>query len=201
LTKEEGLGKKPLHTLEKTRLGVTKMVVIALVVLIVVGGIAVAYIALQLPSPSQTPSPMPKMHTVDYTTMVSPGIDLWNITITNPYTIILNDSMTVSSGSQYLCLESYNSSSGLGEGIWRIEFINSTYFNYRTYISGMTHDSGNLGCASGIVKVIVNATAISFIGTSSFTSYQAFENLGQIKTFNNDGNFSGGELDLTLTKQ
>jgi hypothetical protein len=124
--------------------------------------------------------------------------DSWNITATNPYTVILNDSTTVSGGSQYLNVTCYNSSSGSGEGIWQIEFINSTYFYYRTFISGVTHDEGHLGCDNGIVQVIVTNTSITFVGTSSFTSYQTFENLGQIIVLNDDGDFNGGELEIDV---
>lgn len=124
--------------------------------------------------------------------------DYWNMTATDPYTVILNDSMTVSAGSQYLDVISYNSSSGSAEGIWQVEFINSTYFYYCTFISGVTHDEGHLGCDNGIVQVIVTNTSITFVGTSSFTSNQTFENLGQIAVLNDDGNFNGGELNIDV---
>ena len=177
-----------------SKLGVTKMLVIALVVIVVVGGVAAAYILLQ--PPSSSPSPSPNTHTVDWTTMANYQTDFWNITITNPYTIILNDSMTVSSGSQYLDIHGVNSSSGSAESIWEVEFIDNANFHYRTFISGVTHDSGNLECANGIVQVVVTGTAITLIGKSSFTSNQTFENLGQITTANADGDFNGGELKI-----
>jgi hypothetical protein len=122
--------------------------------------------------------------------------DLWNITITTPYTIILSDSMTVSSGSQYLDIHGVNSSSDPAEGIWEVEFVDNANFHYRTFISGVTHDSGNLECANGIVQVVVTNTAITFIGTSSATSNVPFTNLGQIATSNGDGDFNGGELKI-----
>jgi hypothetical protein len=169
--------------------GVTRMVIIALVVIIVVGGIVAAYITLR-PSTSSSST-----HTVDWTMMANYQRDFWNITMTNPYTVTLNDSMTVSSGNQYLGVWAHNPA---GTIIWEVEFKNSTYFYYQTLISGGRHDSGYLGCADGNVQVTVNSAKITFVGTSSFTSNQTFENLGQIATINGDGAFNGGKLNIEV---
>jgi hypothetical protein len=180
--------------------GVTKMVVIALVVIIVVGGIVAAYIVLQSPllSPTSTPKPTPNTHTVNYTTMTRPRNDYWNITVTNPYTVKLNDSMTVSSGNQYLMITGLSSSI---MNVWAVLYQNSTYFQYVTWnASGNQVDSGWLNCNNGIVQVVVTTTTITFTGTASFTSNIPFQNLGEVWTANSDGAFNGGELYMTLTK-
>jgi hypothetical protein len=176
--------------------GVTKIVVIALAVIIVVGGIVAAYIVLQLPSPSPTPSPMPNMHTVDYTLMIHPRNDYWNITVTKPYTVILNDSMTASSGNQYLMITGLSISR---MNVWTVLYQNSTYFQYVTWdVNGNEVDSGWLNCNNGLAQVVVTTTTITFTGASSFTSNIPFQNLGEVWTANSDGAFNGGELYMTL---
>jgi hypothetical protein len=196
LTKEEGLGKKPLHSLKKTRLGVTKMVVIALVAIIIVSVIVTTYIALQLPSSSPTPSSTPYMHTVNWKTMANYTKDLWNITVMNPYTVILNDSMTVSSGDQYLQVWAQNSTDLNTQWyIWEVVFMNSTYFQYKIdNLGGAHYMQGYLYCNSGIVQVVSTQTTLTITGTSLVTTNMAFQNLEQIQTSNGDGNFNSGEL-------
>jgi len=128
--------------------------------------------------------------------MANDQTDIWNVTATDSYTVTLNDSMTVSSGDQYLLVSGENSI----EGVWTVQFINSTYFQYGSLVAGSTHDTGYLTCANGIVQVVVTSTSITFVGTSSFTSNQAFENIGQMITRNMDGSFNSGELDITVTQ-
>ena len=172
------------------------MVVIALVVIIVVGATVAAYIALHQPT-----SPMPNTHTVDWTTMANYQTDLWNTTITNPYTVTLKDSMTVSSGDQWLTITAYNDTSG-SVATWSVVFMNQTYFEYRTTIpvvGGYQHDYGYLNCNDGIVYVDVNSTTITYKGATSHVSNVTFTSLAQIQTMNGDGDFNGGELDMTLT--
>jgi hypothetical protein len=179
--------------------GVTKMIVIALVVIIVVGGIAAAYVALHRPSPSPTPTPMSYTHTVDYTTMMRTGNgnDYWNISVTQPYVVLLNDSMTVSSSGQWLQVTGLSSNI---TGVWCVLYQNSTYFQYTTWnASGNQVDSGWLNCNNGIAQVVVTATTITFTGTTSFTSNIPFKNLGKVWTANCDGAFNGGELHIKLT--
>jgi hypothetical protein len=200
LTKEEGLGKKPLHALEKTRLGVTRMVVIALVAIIVAGGAMAAYIALKpspAPTPTPTPSPTSKTHTVDYTMLISPGEDYWNLTVTSPYTATLNDSMTVSSGDQYLIIEGENYNGNIGV-IWQVWFLNATYYYYETDVHGQTLNSGYGYCNNGLVQVSVTNTAITFRGTTSTSFNVPFENLDFVLTRNGDGNFNGGKLSINV---
>jgi hypothetical protein len=123
--------------------------------------------------------------------------DYWNISATSPYTVILNDSMTVSSGDQYLQVV------GLTDDInntWEVLYQNSTYFQYITWDNqGNQIDSGWLSCNSGIVQITVTATTITFTGTTTSASSIPFVNLGQIWTANADGVFDGGELDMTVT--
>ena len=107
--------------------------------------------------------------------------------------------MTVSNGSQYLDVYGFSSSRGPPDEIWEVEFVNSSNFNFYTFISGVNHDSGSLACANGIVQVSVNAAGITFLGsTSSFVSFQDFQNVGQIRTENGDGNFNSGVLNINV---
>jgi len=121
-------------------------------------------------------------------------MDCWNVTMTNPYTVSLNDSMTVSSGEQYLGVNGFGSN-GL---TWFVVFINSTYLYYETVVNGSAVDSGYLNCVNGIAQVTVDAQTISFIGSTTFTSNVDFQSLNQIQTLNGDGSFNGGELDITV---
>jgi hypothetical protein len=194
LTKEEGVSKKSLHTLEKTRSGVTRMVVIALVVIIVVVVVVAAYIALLRSSSSPTPTPtQTRARMVPWQEMANYQTDYWNVTAKQPYTVLLNDSMTVSSGGQWLTITAYSSN----VSIWSVQFINSTYIRYSN-----SNDYGFLRCNGGIVYVTVNDTAITYTGATSHTSSPSgvnFPSLAQIQTDNGDGNFNGGYLDMTLT--
>lgn len=189
--------------------GVTKIAVIALVVIIMIGGIIAAYILIPqhsqsltptptpTPRPTPTPSPLAKTHTVNYTTMIQPGNDYWNITATKPYTVILNDSMTVSNPNQYLMITGLSSSI---TNVWTVLYKNSTYFQYTSWdVNGNQVDSGWLKCNNGLIQVVVTATTITFTGTTSFTSNIPFQNLGEIWTANADGVFNGGELYVKLT--
>jgi hypothetical protein len=190
----EFIGELSNMRIVSSKSGVTKMVVITLAVIIAVGGVVAAYIMLKSPSLSPTPS---YTHTVDYTTMMNPRSDYWNITVTKPYEVILNDSMTVSSVNQYLMITGLSSSI---MNVWTVLYRNSTYFQYVTWdANGNQVDSGWLNCNNGIVKVVVTATTITFTGASSFTSNILFKNLGEVWTANSDGAFNGGELYMILT--
>jgi len=176
-----------------SKFGLTRMVVIALVVIIVVGGLVTVYIELK-PSPTLTP----KTHLVNWTTMANYTTDLWNLTADSNYQITLNDTMTVSRGNQYLEIDARNSTSN-GAYIWAVWFKNATYFTYTTYVPGQysnPQDFGGLNCNKGIATITVTNTSITFTGTSSFTSHVRFQNLAQIQTSNGDGNFNGGELSI-----
>ena len=124
--------------------------------------------------------------------------DYWSVSVTSPsYTVELNDSMTVSSGNQYLQVEGLTSDINT---TWVVSYLNSTYFEYCTFNSqGNQLSSGWLNCTNGIVYVEVNGTSITFIGTTSFTQNVNFVNLGQIWTTNADGSFDGGELEITVS--
>jgi hypothetical protein len=126
--------------------------------------------------------------------MANYTIDCWNVTMTNPYTVSLNDSMTVSSGEQYLGVNGFGSN-GL---IWFVIFINSTYLQYETVVNGSAVNSGYLNCVNGVAQVTVDAHTISFIGSTTSISNVDFQNLNQIQTLNGDGSFNGGELDITV---
>lgn len=176
-----------------SKLGVTKMAIIALAVIIIMGGILVAYIALKSSSPYPTLS-----HVVSWQEMANYTLDYWNATATHPYTVTLNDSMTVSSSAQWLLISAYNSSSLPMEQIWYVEFENNTRFYYATFVNNNQKDAGSLNCNNGIVTIIVTNTSITFTGTSSFISHVSFSNLEHITTGNDDGIFTGGELNLDL---
>jgi hypothetical protein len=169
------------------------MIAIALVAIIVVGGFVAVYIEFK---PSHTITL--KTHLVDWTTMANYTTDLWNLTANSNYQITLNDTMTVSSGNQYLEIDARNSTSD-GAYIWAIWFRNATYFTYTTYIPGQysnPEDFGGLNCNKGVAIITVTNTSITFTGASSFTSHVPFQNLAQIQTSNGDGNFNGGELSI-----
>ena len=176
------------------------MLVIVLVVIVigVVGGVAAAYV-LVLQPPSSSASFSPNAHKVDWATMAAYQADFWNITLTSPYTVDLDDSMTVSSSSQWLSIQANNSTQAQNGAVWQIYFMNSSSFQYTTFNSnGSTLDRGQLGCNDGVVQVVVTNTTITFIGTTSATSNVPFTNLGQIVTSNGDGYFNGGELKISV---
>ena len=191
-----------------SKVGVMRMVVIALVVIIVVGGGVATYIALKpISGPAPTPSsPIPKTHMVNWTTMANHQTDFWNVTIKNHYTIVLNDTMTVSSGNQLLEIDGVPSGGQGAEGTWAprwvVYFVNNTAFDFFIYATNrsMINSGYSLRC-SGIVQVVVTSTQITVTGTSSVTSNIPFENLVQIVTVNDGGNFNGGRLGMALTSQ
>lgn len=80
--------------------------------------------------------------------MASFETDIWNISMANPYTVTLNDSMTVSGGEQYLGINGFGSN-GL---VWFVVFVNSTYLEYGTFVNGTTVNSGNLNCTMELPK-------------------------------------------------
>ena len=178
-----------------SKLGVTRMVVIALAVIIVAGVIITTYIALH-----QSTSPTSSVHTVDWATMANRQTDFWNITVTNPYTVVLTDAMTVSSGNQNLEVDAYSSPSAQFPA-WIVIFVTNATFNFYVYTTnGSIINSGSyLPCNNGVVQIAVTRTQIAFTGTSPVTSDIPFENLVKIVTFSNGGSFNGGQLDMTLT--
>jgi len=117
--------------------------------------------------------------------------------MTDPYTVTLNDSMTVSGGEQYLGINGFGSS-GL---LWYVVFVNSTYLQYGTFVNGATVDSGYLNCTNGIAQVVVDNATITFTGSSSYVSNVSFQSLDQIQTINGDGSFNSGELDISISTQ
>ena len=148
-------------------------------------------------SPAPSPSPSVYTHTVDWTTMANGSKDLWNVTTTDPYTVILNDSMTVTSGEQWLQIFCYNSTNNsYYDTSWGMAFVNSTYF---MHFYGNMQDIEYDNCSNGVVTVVVDSNSITFIGTSTYTNYVDFQNLAQIQTSNGDGDFNSQELDVTLT--
>ena len=129
--------------------------------------------------------------------MVNYQTDYWNNTITNPYEVTLNDSMTVSSGYQWLSITAYGTSSL----VWSVVFINQTYCQCVTAIpgaGGYHDDNGFLNCNNGLVQVVVSSTAITYIGTTTHVVSVGFTGLASVQTLNDDGTFNGGELDMTL---
>jgi hypothetical protein len=186
--------------------GMTKMVVIALVVIIVVGSIATAYILLKplTPTSTPTPSPTPYTHTINWRAMANHQTDFWNITVTNPYTVVLNDTMTVSSGNQFLEIDGVPSGGQGVEGgwapMWTVYFVDNTRFDFfiRATNGSMLNSGYDLPC-NGIVQVVATTTQITFIGISPVTSNVSFESLVQIVTVNEGGHFNDGQLDMTLT--
>jgi hypothetical protein len=109
--------------------------------------------------------------------------------------------MTVSSGNQLLEIDGEWNLSATTP-MWTVMFWNNASFNFFVYdTNGSVVSSGyNLSCNNGIVTVTVTPTQITFTGTSSNpASNMTPENLVQIATLNDGGDFTGGELDMTLT--
>jgi len=129
--------------------------------------------------------------------MINPGTDYWNLSEISSYIATLNDSMTVSSGDQYLIIEgeSYNGNIGV---IWQVWFLNATYYHYETDVYGQTPNSGYAYCNSGLVQVSVSSTAITFTGTTSISFNVPFENLDFVLTRNGDGSFNSGNLSINV---
>jgi len=139
-------------------------------------------------------------HTVDYTTLANSQADYWNLTtITVPYTVVLNDTMVGSSGSQLEIDGNWNLSAPTP--MWTVLFLNSTDFNFFVYDpNGTIVGAGySLPCVNGGVQVVVTQTQITFTGTTPTTENVTFENLLQIVSFANNGNFTSGKLDITIT--
>ena len=166
--------------------GVTRTVVIALVAIIIVGGIVGAYIALRSSTPHSSSATL--SHAVSWQEMASYTTDYWNVTETQPYTVMLNDSMTVSSGDQWLLISALNG----GSTDWSVTFLNSTAYQ----IGG---NSTVFSCVNGSVNVVVNSNSKTFTGATSNTVPATFTSLTQIRTVNGDGDFNSGNLKITLT--
>ncbi len=181
-----------------SKLGVTKMVVIALVVIFVVGGAVAAYIAVQSPSSSHTPTPTVHTHNVDWKPLANDQADHWNITINQPYTFVANDTLSVTSGDQLLGITAKNSQSSYP--IWYISYYNATYFLFDVWYNASYFHQAFSYCNGGAVSVVVNDTSITFIGTSyTVVSGLSFRQLAQIVTTNDDGSFNGGQVHYTIS--
>ena len=139
------------------------------------------------PAPTSTPNPG-ATHMVDYTAMMTGSEnDYWEVSVSNGYTITLQDSMTVSSGDQYLLISALND----GSTVWSVTFLTSSTYQ----IGG---NSTVFNCVDGLVYVVVNSNSITFIGATSNTVSATFTSLTQIRTMNGDGDFNGGNLEITL---
>jgi hypothetical protein len=119
-----------------------------------------------------------------------------------PYTVVLNDTMVSSSGSQLEIDGNWNLSSTVP--MWSVVFLSNTSFNFFVYYAnGSTADEGfSLPCINGGVQVVVTSTQITFTGTTLTNENltpENPENLLQIASFANGGNFTSGKLDITLT--
>ena len=163
------------------------------------------------PTPTATPAPTPtpspgNTHTVDYTTMMTGSeTDYWSVSVSSGYTLTLQDSMTVSSGSQQLGIWAYNSANANATNwIWNVNYMNSTFAYYWVNTGGGNGPEGYISCVNGIVYVVASSTSIEFIGTSSVTVSTSFQNVVQIVTENggdgvSSGLFNGGTLQMSYT--
>ena len=146
------------------------------------------------PAPTATPAPTPtpspgNTHTVDYTAMMTGNEqDNWDLSETQPYTLLLDDKMTVSSGDQWLQISGLSS----GSTVWSVTFINSTTYQVRG-------NSSFFQCTNGLVYVIVSSNSITIEGSTQYVTSTPFQSISQVRTVNGDGNFNGGELVMTLT--
>jgi hypothetical protein len=131
--------------------------------------------------------------------MTGAEIDYWDVSVSSSYTVTLNDTLTVTSGNQELTIWAENSTDiNTQQWIWNIEFMNSTFFYYWANTGGGNGPQGSLNCVNGIVYVVVSNTSIEFIGTSSITINTTFQNLEQIQTQNDGGNFNSGKLNIGI---
>lgn len=132
--------------------------------------------------------------------MQNPGTDTWNQALTTPYTVTLNDTMTVSNGDQDLVIKSYNSTDSTTQWyIWQVEFINSTYIQFTVdNLGGAQYMQGNLLCDNGVVQVAVTQTTITFTGTSSYQVNMNLQSVQQIQTINGDGDFNHGNFVIAI---
>lgn len=135
--------------------------------------------------------------------MTGEEIDYWNQSVSASYTVTLNDTMTVTSGNQELSIWAESSLNDVNSTlwIWNVEFINSTYFWYwvNSPFGSANGPHGYLNCVNGIVYVVVSGTSIEFTGgVGEVTVSIAFQNLVQIQTQNDGGDFTSGNLNIGI---
>jgi len=181
-----------------SKLGVTKILAVALVVLIFAGSIGVAYIVLQPPSSSPSPTSAGHTHSVSWEPLAGNRADYWNITMNQPYTFVATDTLAVSSGEQLLGVTAKNLQSSFP--IWYVSYFNATYFLFDVWYNASYFHQAFSYCNSGTVSVVVNDTSITFTGTSStVVSGLSFRQLDQIVTTNDDGSFNAGQVGYTIS--
>ena len=181
-----------------SKLGVTKILAVALVVLIFAGSIGVAYIVLQPPSSSPAPTLAASTHNVGWEPLADYRTDYWNITINQPYTFAATDSLTVSSGEQLLGVTAKNLQSPFP--VWYVSYYNATYFLFDVWYNASYFHQAFGYCQGGTVSVVANDTSITFIGTShTVVSGLSFRQLDQIVTTNDDGSFNAGRVGYTIS--
>jgi len=136
-------------------------------------------------------------HTIDWTPLANYEADSWNISVSQEYTFVANNTLTVSSGIQLLGITAQNSQNAYP--IWYISYYNTTYFLVDVWYneSNFYQDFGY--CDNGVVSVVVNSTSITFTGTSQIVVTGVnFTHLDLIVTTNDDGAFNGGQVNYTI---
>ena len=103
--------------------------------------------------------------------MTGNEIDYWDQSVSAGYTVTLNDTMTVTSGTQQLSIWAESSLNDVNSNlwIWNVQFLNSTYFQYKVNTGGGSGPAGSLNSVNGVVYVVVSSTSIEFIGSTSHT--------------------------------
>lgn len=151
------------------------------------------------PTPTASPTPAPtatltQNHTVPYTAITGEfADDEWIVNVGSDYEVVITNRMTVSSGDHYLGVDAEDFD---GYGIWAIDFQNGTYLDQ---IQDTHNQYDNLD-SNGTIALIVQGSTITFV--TAFGSEQGTIDGGypvMIRALNNDGDFNGGELDITVT--
>jgi hypothetical protein len=137
-------------------------------------------------------------HGVGWEPLANYQVDYWNVSISQPYTFVANNTLTVSSGIQLLGITAQSSQNSYP--IWYISYYNATYFLVDVWYNESNFFQAFGDCNDGIVSVVATTTSITFIGTSQIeVTGLNFTQLDQIVTTNDDGSFNGGQVDYTLS--
>jgi hypothetical protein len=156
------------------------------------------------PTPTTTPTPVStptQNHTVPYITMMSGSLtDDWNVNIGSDYEIVFRNTMTVSSGDQYLEIQGRDLD---GNRVWAFDFYNGTYLDYTsdaftTPLPSTYDPNGGLN-SNGTVALIVQGTTLTFVTTYGNSSGTWGDYPTDVLVLNGDGVFNGGKLDITVT--
>ena len=112
------------------------------------------------------------------------------------YEIVITNRMTVSSGDQYLEVDAKDFD---GNSIWAIDFQNGTYLIKLQTPTILQYDN-RIDKSNGTIALIVQGSTMTF--RDCFREQQGTIDGGypvMIIALTDDGDFNGGELDITVT--